>query len=211
MTASHPRLPEVPALANDDSMLSRRFGKEVINYYAGGRLNRFSFLRPDTAFLRAAASSPESRYLALKDLNPLSLDKTGLAQLTFEDVKPLIGADPFSMSEGDAIKAHDSTKVSPLIVYLGMLEGTASSITIDSSGHGPIKGQPYFAIDATPKPHNEEAISVFFKTAEEKGFAIDDNPRAMSLDPESGKVNPLSCSATLSHTSQPPYMRRPDR
>ncbi|KAI1028083.1 hypothetical protein LB505_002228 [Fusarium chuoi] len=35
-TTSGPGLPEIAALQADDSMLTRRFGKEVVNYYAGG-------------------------------------------------------------------------------------------------------------------------------------------------------------------------------
>lgn len=190
MTSQVPKLPELPALANDDSMLTRRFGKEVINYYAGGRLNRFSFLRPDAAFLRAAASSPHSRYLALNDLNPLVADKSRLAHLTFDDVKPLIGPEPFPFSEDETIKAYDSSKSSPLIVFLGMLEGdAASSTTISTSEHGSVTGQPFFAVDATPRGELEAAATDFFKKAEEKSLTILTNPRSMSLHAEEGNIN----------------------
>ncbi|KAF7558695.1 hypothetical protein G7046_g5466 [Stylonectria norvegica] len=115
-------LPELPALQNDDSMLTRRFGREVINYYAGSRLNRFSFLRPDTTFLRKAAASPTARYLALSDLNALAQGKTELAYLTFDHVKSLIGHEPFHLTEEESIKQYDSTQTSPLIVFLAFLK-----------------------------------------------------------------------------------------
>lgn len=41
---SHPALPE-PAHADQDSMLSRKFGREVANYFSGMLLHLLSFLR----------------------------------------------------------------------------------------------------------------------------------------------------------------------
>ncbi|CAM1502998.1 Fc.00g077740.m01.CDS01 [Cosmosporella sp. VM-42] len=186
-----PQLPEHSALKNDDSMLTRRFGKEVINYYAGSTLNRYSFLRADTTFLKKAAVSPTTRYIALNNLNALVSSKTDLAYLTFDDVKPLIGAEPFALSEEDSIKEHDSTKTNALVVFLGMLvpEGSKHEPTIiTSADHGDVKGHPYFAIDITPKGSYEEAVTSFLKTQETKGNSIDMNPRAMTLHPEAGSI-----------------------
>ena len=184
-----PQLPEHPALKNDKSMLTRRFGKEVINYYAGGSVNRFSFLRNDYVYLNRAAVSPTARYIALKSLDGLVQSKTELAYLKFEDVKPLIGSSPFDQSEEDYIKAYDSTQATPLVVFLGVLENdrTASDF-ISSAEHGDIKGHPYFAVDITPKQPFAEKAEEFLKAQEAKGLSIESNARAMHLEPDSGML-----------------------
>jgi NAD+ diphosphatase len=186
MPNSELSLPELPWVANDESMLTRKFGKEVVNYYAGGSLNRYSFLRPDTGFLRSATLSPSSRWLALNNLNPLITSESQLAYLTFDEVRPLIGADPFSLSEEESIKQFNSTKANPLIVFLGILEGPQSDI-IDSTSHGPVKGEPYFAVDATPSGTLAEAATAFLKEQENRGRKIQSNPRNLSLNAEAGE------------------------
>jgi NAD+ diphosphatase len=186
MPNSELSMPELPWVANDESMLTRKFGKEVVNYYAGGSLNRYSFLRPDTGFLRRATKSPSSRWLALNNLNPLITSESQLAYLTFDEVKPLIGADPFSLSEDESIKQFDSTKASPLIVFLGIVEGPQSEV-IDSTDHGSVKGEPYFAVDATPRGTLTEAATAFLKAQEERGRKIQSNPRNLSLNAEAGE------------------------
>lgn len=185
-TAPPIQLPVNPILANDGSMLTRRFGKEVINYYAGGRLNRFSFLRSDTAFLKKAATSPAARYIALNDLNALIVDKR-LAFFAFDEVSSLIGADPFHLTEDETIKAFDSTRSSPLVVFLGILEDDGDHGHIASGEHGDIGGQPHFAIDITPKGSHSERAKSFLKDQESKGHSVDSNPRGMTLHPDAGK------------------------
>ncbi|KAH6890521.1 NUDIX hydrolase domain-like protein [Thelonectria olida] len=183
-----PLLPELAALKDDDSMLTRRFGKEVVNYYAGSRINRYSFLRADTAFLRRAAVSPTARYLALQDLNALVVDKTTLSYLTFEDVKQFIGAEPFKLTEDEAIKEFDSTQPSPLVVFMGMLEEGNESDYIESGDHGNIKGHPYFAIDITTKGIHSEKATEFLQAQEAKSLSVDKNPRGMSLHPDAAAL-----------------------
>lgn len=179
-------VPELPALANDNSMLTKRFGKEVINYYAGSRLNRYSFLRSDAAFLRRAATSPSSRFLALNNLDPVVADKRQVAFFSYDDVKLLIGSDPFASTEDESIKNFDSTSVQPLIVFLGILPDTAQSVEIASSDHGVVTGQPYFALDVTPRASYTEVATAFLKQSEEKGLTVQTNSRSMSLLPEAG-------------------------
>ena len=183
-------LPILPFLENDTSMLSRKFGKEVVNYYAGGSLNRYSFLRPDTSFLRKAILSPRARFIALDKLNPLSVDKTQLAYLSFNDVKPLLGAaseEPFKVTEEESIAKYDSSAAAPLIVFLGLLEGGAAQEDIATTEHGTVKGEAYFAIDITAKGAGAEAATAFVKQQEEQGKTIQTNPRGMSLNAEAGK------------------------
>ena len=189
MPDNSPALPELAALANDNSMLTRRFGKEVIHYYAGSRLNRYSFLRPDSTFLKPAASSPSTQYIALHELNPLTVDKGNFAYLSFEDVKPLIGSEPFHLSEAETIAEYDSTVTRPLMVFLGMLD-SSEAVELPSSQHGQIKGQPFFAVDVTPRGTYKEAASTFLKKMEDKGLVIQKDPRAMSLHADAGECSP---------------------
>jgi NAD+ diphosphatase len=186
-----PDLPIVAALESDDSMLTRRFGKEVVNYYAGSRVNRFSFLRADTGFLHQAAVSPTARYLALSELNLLVVDKRTPAYFTFNDVQPLIGSEPFAQTEDEAIQNFDSTKTTPLIVFLGMLEEGHENDRISSTDHGDIRGHPYFAVDISPKGNHAEKAASFLAEQEKKGISLDKNPRAMSHSPEAGKFKLL--------------------
>lgn len=202
-------LPVIAALQDDDSMLTRRFGREVVNYYAGGRINRYSFLRADAAFLRRAAVSPTARYLALDDLNALVVDKKKLAYLSFDEVQSLIGPDPFGLTEDEAIQVYDSTQSKPLIVFLGMLEGDHETDHIVSGDHGDIKGHPYFAVDITPKGTHAEKAASFLADQEGKGFSLDKNPRAMSHNPDAGKPTPISLSIRqLLTVLQPPSSPR---
>jgi NAD+ diphosphatase len=181
-----PDLPVVAALVSDDSMLTRRFGKEVVNYYAGSSINRFSFLRADTGFLRKAAASPTARYMALSELCPLVVDKKTPAYFTFNEIQPLVGSEPFAQTEDEAIKNFDSTKTSPLIVFLGMLE-EGNEDCISSTDHGDIQGHPYFAVDITPKGNHAEKAAGFLAEQEKKEITLDKNPRAMNYSPAAGK------------------------
>ncbi|TWU73537.1 NADH pyrophosphatase [Metarhizium rileyi] len=186
MASTPPLLPELAALTSDDSMLTRRFGKEVINYYAGSRLNRYSFLRSDASFLNKAATSPPARFVALRDLNPLVIDKQKLALLTYDDVKQLIG-EPFKQADAQRIKAYDSTAGLPLlIVFLGTVDGIG--VTFETSDHGDVQGQPFFAIDMTPRGQRREAVEAWLKTQEEKGLRIATDTRSLSLHSEAAAM-----------------------
>ncbi|KOS18984.1 Peroxisomal NADH pyrophosphatase NUDT12 [Escovopsis weberi] len=182
-----PNLPEDPILAADDSMLTRRLGREVINYFSGSHLNRYSFLRSDPLFLRTAIGTPATRFIVLKSLNPLIADAQNLAFFGFDDVKGLTGPDPFG-DEYD-VKLYDSTRRrGPLVVFLGLvLQPAAEELAVDiaTEKHGVVRGQPYFAVDATPSPdsHGERAEE-FLKSAEAKGPLVQSNARSMTLNPK---------------------------
>ncbi|KAM3492022.1 hypothetical protein MY3957_004680 [Beauveria namnaoensis] len=193
-------LPVNPALQADDSMLTRKFGPEVVNYYSGTRLNRYSFLRADAAFLRRAALAPAARYVALNNLSAVAVDKSQLATFSFDDVKPLIGPEPaIALEEKAAIAQFDSGKASPLVVFLGLVEqgsiggeaaaaDTAETVEIESATHGTVKAQPYFAVDVTPRDSYKEAAEAFQKTFEARGLSLEMNPRAMTLLPEHASI-----------------------
>ncbi|KAF4123190.1 NAD+ diphosphatase [Geosmithia morbida] len=184
-----PLMPEVPFLANDESMLTRRFGKEVVNYYSGSTLNRYSFLRSDSVFLSGAVRSPAARFVVLHTLNPLAVDRTRLAHLELSDVRALIGPNPFSLTEEESDRQFDSSKRSPLVVFLGLFAGQGSSTDdIPTADHGVVRGDPFFAIDATPRPPYEDAANALIESQEEKGNTIQTNPRAMSLNSEAAAM-----------------------
>ncbi|KAG8414884.1 NADH pyrophosphatase [Metarhizium acridum] len=182
MTSTPPLLPELAALTSDDSMLTRRFGKEIINYYAGSRLNRYSFLRSDAAFLNKAATSSVARFVALKDLNPLVVEKRKLALFTYDDVKPLI-QEPFKLADAQRTKNYDSTAgPSVLIVFLGTVDG--GDVIFQTSEHGEVKGKPFFALDITPKGQRKYLAETWLKAQEEKGLWIATDTRSLSLHSE---------------------------
>ncbi|KND92336.1 putative NADH pyrophosphatase [Tolypocladium ophioglossoides CBS 100239] len=181
--SSPPMMPEHRALQNDASMLTKRFGKEIVNYYAGSQLNRYSFLRSDSAFLRRAVNSPSTRFIALDDLSPLVSDAKRLVHLTLEDIKPLIGSEPFGLSDADAIKEFDSAVTTPLLVFLGTVEGEQAA-EIETTDNGVVKAQPFFAIDVTPRGSYADAATAFLKQQEDKGLTVQTNTRLMTLGAE---------------------------
>ncbi|KAJ4293303.1 NADH pyrophosphatase [Kalmusia sp. IMI 367209] len=145
MPAPQPDLPE-PAHPGVDSMLARKFGKEVANYFSGSPLNRVSFLRPDHAFLSQAIRHPSTTIVLFNKLEPLVSSPTALATATFADVSPIVGADPFLKSEEDTIKEYNSSVYVPQIVFLGLDEGKEGLVYKEH-----YKGVPWFAVDITPK------------------------------------------------------------
>lgn len=187
-----PSLPTSAFLDNDDSMLTRRFGREVINYYAGSPINRYSFLRADGVFLRRAAAAPLTRYLALSDLNPLVTPSgSEMAQFSLKDVSPLIGETPFKLTEEEAVRDWDSTKKTPLVVFLGMLgeEAKGQVEKIESSEHGTIVGQPLFVVDVTAREPYEKQAGSFLEAHLKNGGQLQSNPRAMTLDADGGEFH----------------------
>lgn len=69
----------------------------TVNFYAGSKLNRLSWLRTSTEFLNSTIASPETRFVVMKNNNPLchagsnAGDKEGLlATLSWDEVKPYI-------------------------------------------------------------------------------------------------------------------------
>ncbi|PWI71910.1 hypothetical protein PCL_12004 [Purpureocillium lilacinum] len=188
MSTTPPLMPELPVLNNDASMLTKRFGKEVINYYAGSRLNRYSFLRSDSLLLRAAVASPSARFLALHNLAPLVADKRTLALLTYDDVKPLIGTDLYSVSDADAIKQFDSAVRRPQVIFLGTLESGDQDPEFETEKHGGVRGQPFFAVDVTPKGDYADAATALLKQQEEKGMKLQTDSRSMTLHAEAASM-----------------------
>lgn len=174
-----PSNPE-PAHASTDSMLARKFGKEVANYFSGSPLNRVAFLRGDHTFLSQALHHPSTKYLPVQELQPLVEKETApgqgrIAWVKYEDVKPIIGEDPFVQSEQEQIERFDSGKYVPQMIFLGIEE------TKKGGGEGGVEGLsyttkkntytgvPHFAVDVTPKESVKEACEKLIKDQESRG------------------------------------------
>ncbi|KAI9758430.1 MAG: hypothetical protein M4579_003059 [Chaenotheca gracillima] len=173
--STQPELPE-PLHANLDSMLSRKFGKEVANYFSGSRLNRVSFLRTDNAFLSAAIKHPATSFLLFNKLAPLGHDPTKLYFASFNDVKPLIGSDPYSKAEEQLISEYNSTVTIPQLVFLGIDEQHEEGLE-----HKTYKGAPCFALDVTPKGTIEKEANSVIDALEERGLKFIEGRLHMSL------------------------------
>ncbi|KAH8158792.1 hypothetical protein CIB48_g9454 [Xylaria polymorpha] len=170
-------IPDLPILAADDSMLSRKFGREVANYFSGSPLNRVSFLRGDHAFLNAAFSHPSTSFLLLDNYSPLAKDTANLAYVSKEDVVPLTGAEPFETTEAEQIKSFNSTITQPVILFLGLDEKKKGF------EYREYRGNPYFAIDVTPKGSIEEkAKSVIEAVKAKQGVSFIPGGRLLTLN-----------------------------
>lgn len=177
-----PDLPE-PAHANLDSMLSRKFGKEVANYFSGSPLNRLSFLRTDHNFLSAALKHPTTSFMLFKDLAPLGKDPTKLENVSYDDVKPLIGDDPYSQSEDEIVSNYNSTITIPQLLFLGIDESHKSGLE-----YSIYRGAPYFALDVTPKGSITSAANTLISTLESRGLTFIQGRMQMSLPASTGAI-----------------------
>ncbi|KAI1173297.1 NUDIX hydrolase domain-like protein [Nemania sp. FL0916] len=170
-------IPDLPVLAADDSMLSLKFGREVANYFSGSPLNRVSFLRGDHAFLNAAFAHPSTSFLLMDNYSPLAKDSTTLAYVGKEDIIPLTGSDPFKQTEEEQTKSFDSTVTQPIILFLG-LDKRKTGFQFRE-----YKGNPYFAVDVTPKGSIvEKAKSVIEAAKAKQGVSFIPGGRLLTLN-----------------------------
>jgi NAD+ diphosphatase len=191
MPPPQPSLPD-PAHHDVDSMLSRKFGREVANYFSGSPLNRVSFLRANHDFIAKALIHPTTSFLLFNDLAPLAKDPTQLAYASHSDVKPLIGENPFEKTEEELIKEFNSTITQPLVLFLGLDERKKEGFE-----HGIYKGKPYFAVDVTPKGTVHKEASVIVESLKSKGLQFVEGRMHMTLNAPEGKRPPLFLSARI--------------
>ncbi|KAI5928450.1 NUDIX hydrolase domain-like protein [Camillea tinctor] len=171
-------IPDLPVLAEDDSMLSRKFGREVANYFSGSPLNRVSFLRTDHAFLGAAFAHPTASFLLVDNLSPLGKDAANLAYVGRDDIVSLTGSAPFDKSEEDQIKEFNSNITHPVILFLGLDEKKKTGFEFRE-----YKGSPYFAVDVTPKGSIEaKAKGVIEAVKAKTGLSFIPGGRLMTLN-----------------------------
>jgi NAD+ diphosphatase len=167
----------------DDDMLSRKFGKEVTNYFAGLPLNRVGFLRGDHAFLNQAIKHPSASYLLFHNNGPLVQNESKLAFVKYNDVASLIGPDPFRENEAKLIAEYNSTINKPLLVLLGLDEKQKDGLTYKSYG-----GAPYFALDVTPNGTIREQAQSVISAMEAKGLKFFQGRSHMKFSQEEAAI-----------------------
>lgn len=175
-----PSLPD-PAHHDVDSMLSRKFGREVANYFSGSPLNRVSFLRAKYDFITKALTHPSTQFLLFNDLAPLAKDSTQLAYVEHKDIKSLIGENPFERTEEDLIKEYNSAVTLPLVLFLGLDERKK-----DGFEHGIYKGTPFFAVDVTPRGSVEKQANGVIEALKEKELKFIEGRMHMTLNAPEG-------------------------
>ena len=114
--------------------------------HIGSPLNRVSFLRTEHAFLSAALKHHSTSFLLFNNLSPLAKNPTQLEYVGYQDVRPLIGEDPYSQSEEELISGYNSNVTIPQLLFLGLDESKDEGFEYKI-----YRGSPYFALDVTPK------------------------------------------------------------
>ncbi|KAJ5536483.1 Zinc ribbon NADH pyrophosphatase [Penicillium frequentans] len=161
----------VPAHTLAESMLSRRFGRETANYFSSSPINRLSFLRGDHPFLSSALKHPSTQFVVLNNLAPLTRSPAELYYAKYEELRKLIPQDFFDQSEEELIKAYDSRKTYPSLIFLGLDESRKEE---NAFAHKIYSGAPCFAVDVTPKGSEEQqsAAKDIISEMESKGLSF---------------------------------------
>jgi NAD+ diphosphatase len=144
-------------------------------------LNRVSFLRPDHTFLSSAVQHPSATFLVFKNIEPLLKSPTELARLKFDDVKAIIGQEPFSRSEEEVIAQYNSSLYIPQVIFLGLDERQEGFVYKEH-----YKGQPWFAVDVTPKESVEHVAEALISRLNSEGLDFGKGRMHMSLPAEEG-------------------------
>lgn len=210
---AQPDNPE-PAHADVDGMLSRKFGKEIANYFSGSPLNRVGFLRGDTNFLSQALHHPSTSFLLCNELQPLVQPNTQpaqgkLAYVKYEDVKPIIGENPFATTEKEIIEAYNSDVYTPQMIFLGIDERDKNGL--EYQGKNKYTGAPYFAVDVTPRHNVKEACESLIESLKSKGIEFGKG-RIMDIDAADGKCENILTSRGITSSDispQPPSTPKP--
>ncbi|GES65725.1 NADH pyrophosphatase [Aspergillus terreus] len=180
--------PQIPAPAHTlaETMMSRRFGRETVNYFSSSPLNRLSFLRTEHPFLSAAIRHPATRFVLLKDLAPLTKSPSELYYAKHDEVKKLVPDTIYDKSEEETIKEFDSRKTSPTLVFLGMDESRKQ----DGLTWNIYKGAPFFALDVTPKGSEEQQTNTkdVISAMEAKGLSFLQARVVMSLSADEAAI-----------------------
>jgi len=167
-------------------MLSRKFGKEVANYFSGSPLNRVGFLRGDNVFLSTALRHSTTKFLLCKDLQPLVSDpkQPKLAYVKYEDVKPIIGENPYEQTEDEKISTYNSKKHIPQMIFLGLDDRVPDALAYENKKNI-YKGAPYFALDVTPRASVTESCKEVIEKQEKNGLSFAQG-RVMDIPAQDG-------------------------
>jgi len=115
------------------------------------------------------------------NLNPLAKDHTKLAYASFQDVRSLIGDDPYGKGEDELTAEYNSTKSIPQLVFLGLDERLKDGLQWNI-----YSGAPYFALDVTPKGSVEDEANSVIKAMQSRGLVFAEGRMHMSLPATEG-------------------------
>jgi NAD+ diphosphatase len=120
-----------------------------------------------------------------KDLQPLvqSSDNKKLKYVKFEDVKGVIGEDPYARNEKEMLAQYNSEEVVPQMIFLGIDESVKEGL--DYQGKNRYVGAPFFAVDVTPRGSVKEACEELVKRVETGGAEFGTG-RLMELEASDG-------------------------
>jgi len=180
-----PSLPE-PAYPDLESMLTRRFGREVANYFGGSPLNRLGFLRTDHVFLSNAFRHPSTSFLLCDNLQPMTNpEKKQLEFAKYSDVETIVGEDPYSESEEKVIAQYNSSRYVPQMIFLGIDEQSGSDDEAVFRYKDRHVGTPYFAVDITPRTSVKEECEALIRKMKDRGHTFASG-RVMDLNASHG-------------------------
>jgi NAD+ diphosphatase len=119
--------------------------------------------------------------------------------VSYADVESIIGKEIFNTTEEDVIAQYNSSLYIPQIVFLGLDERTEGFVYKEH-----YKGQPWFAVDVTPKESVKEEAEKLIEGLKGKGLDFSKGRMHLSLPAEEGKIPILlHPKATISLTKYP--------
>lgn len=162
-------------------MLSRKFGREIANYFSGSPLNRLSFLRANHKFISNALLHPSTKFLLADNLSPAATSPTTLHWAKHSDIARLIGGNPFEKEEEELIREFRSEETRPTVLFLGVDENDKQGWEWEI-----YKGTPYFAVDITPKGSVEAEAKSVIEELKKKDLTFLEGRWAMHLNAQDG-------------------------
>jgi NAD+ diphosphatase len=165
-----------------------------------------SFLRPDHNFLIQALRHPSTAVLLFNNLEPLVSDPKTLVTATYSDVKPIIGEDPFRDTEEELIKQYNSEQYLPQIIFLGLDERKGKEGFVYKEHY---KGQPWFAVDVTPKSHVKEEAEKLIEGMKAKGLDFSKGRMNLSLPAQDGMFSAVHDFGVILTLNKLPYTPKP--
>ncbi|KAK2463091.1 hypothetical protein APHAL10511_004746 [Amanita phalloides] len=197
-----------------------------VNKFGGSPLNRLSWLRSSHTFLNAIITLPTTRWLLFNGGKPLILPvssqitKEDIGFLTTQDVKPLLGPEPYfgqGKDQGEIVpESAESSGHSPLdaaryhgnpIVFLGVLErGSVSAPLLQDILEDPavavaqLGGTPYFAMEVSDLDLSPEELAQFLRNTDMGRQGIDlmwTEPRSLSVSLEMEAAGIFAVSRTM--------------
>jgi NAD+ diphosphatase len=108
-----------------------------------------------------------------------------LKYVKFEDVKPIIGEDPYARNEKEMQAQYNSEEIVPQMIFLGIDESVKDGL--DYQGKNRYVGAPFFAVDVTPRGNVKEACEELVKKVETDGVVFGKG-RLMELEASDGML-----------------------